>query len=368
MEAFPRSRAEIERGLARGWHTGAQVFAALNGQVVADFAVGEARPGRPMATSTIVEWASATKVVTCGAAAMLWQRGPFGLDDPVCQYIPEFATAGKDKVTIRHLLTHTGGLTDPTEDLMPFAEAVAAVCAAPLINGWVPGARCAYNSVGMWIVAELVARSSGRPFSEFVREEMFEPLGLIDSWIGVPVDTFRAYGDRVAVIPNVKESGTEAWVTWGRPTGGGFGPIRDLGRYYVSLLEHRLLAAPIVEAMTTRHLCGVYDERLETHVDRASGSCSAPRTGGTASGRTRRSARSATADASGASRSPIPNAISRWRCTGTASPTSRRTRTDSMRCWAISTLTSAWRRAHEAAWRRFGVRAWHTFVTASVPY
>lgn len=271
MNQFLRSRAEIERGIARGWHTGAQVFAAINGEAVADFAIGEARPGIPMATSSVVEWASATKVVTCGAAAMLWQRRLFDLDDPVCRYLPEFAAAGKDRVTIRHLLTHTGGLTDPTKDLMPFAAAVAAVCAAPLIDGWVPGLRCAYNSVGMWIVAELVQRLSGRPFSEFVRDEVFAPLGLTDSWIGVPVETFRAYGDRVAVIPNVKESGTEAWVTWGRPTGGGFGPIRDLGRYYVSLLEHQLLSAPVMEAMTTRQLCGVYDERLETHVDRGLG-------------------------------------------------------------------------------------------------
>jgi CubicO group peptidase (beta-lactamase class C family) len=224
-----------------------------------------------MTTATIVEWASATKPVTCGAAAMLWQRGLFDLDDPVCRHIPEFAAEGKEQVTIRHLLTHTAGLTDPTKDLMPFAEAVAAVCRAPLIAGSIPGARCAYNSVGMWAVAELVARLSGQPFSEFVRERVFEPLRLTDSWIGVPAGVFRSYGDRVAIIPRVKESGTESWVTWGRPTGGGFGPIRDLGRYYVSLLEHRLLSAPVVEAMTTRHLCGIYDERLESHVDRGLG-------------------------------------------------------------------------------------------------
>ncbi len=130
-----RTLAELNRGLALGWHTGAQLYASLHGQTMADFAIGEARPGVPMAPSTLVEWASATKAVTCSAAALLWQRGLFDLDDPVCRHIPEFAAAGKQAVTIRHLLTHTGGLSDPVDDIMPFEEAVAAVCRAPLVEG-----------------------------------------------------------------------------------------------------------------------------------------------------------------------------------------------------------------------------------------
>ena len=265
------TRAELERGMALGWHTGAQLYAALHGETIADLAIGEARPGVPMTSSTIVEWASATKAVACSAAALLWQRGLFDLDDPVCRHIPEFAQAGKQAVTIRHLLTHTGGLSDPVDDVMPFDEAVAAVCRAPLVEGWVPGTRCAYNSVAMWIVAALVTRLSGRPFDRFVRAEIFEALGLRDAWIGMPVEIFRAYGDRIAVVPGVAQSGTEAWVTWGRPTGGGHGPIGQLGRFYAALLDHRLLSAPVVEAMTARHLCGVYDEKLNAVVDRGLG-------------------------------------------------------------------------------------------------
>src|ERR671932_422572 len=79
---LPRSRAELERGMRLGWHTGAQLYASLRGRMVVDLAVGEARLGVPMATDTIVEWASATKPVTCSAAALLWQRGLFDLDVP----------------------------------------------------------------------------------------------------------------------------------------------------------------------------------------------------------------------------------------------------------------------------------------------
>jgi CubicO group peptidase (beta-lactamase class C family) len=264
-------RAALERGIVLGWHTGAQLYASVRGQTVADLAVGEARPGVPMSPSTLVEWASATKAITCTAAALLWQRGLFDLDDPVCRHVPEFATNGKEAVTIRHLLTHTAELSDPIQDIMPWDQAVAAVSRAPLVDGWVPGKRCGYNSVAMWAVAALVVRLTGTVFAEFVRAEIFEPLGLRDSWIGMPVDVYHAYRDRFAVVPGFARSGTEEWVTWGRPTGGGHGPIGDLGRFHAALLEHRLLSAPVLEAMTTRHLCRVYDETLRATVDRGLG-------------------------------------------------------------------------------------------------
>lgn len=255
-----------------GWHTGAQLFASI-GEADVDIAFGQARPGVSMTRSTIVEWASATKAVTCCSIAKLWERTAFELDDPVCQYVPEFAARAKEGVTVRHLLTHTAGLTDPVDRVMPFADAVAAVCAAPLVEGWTPGTRRAYCSAGMWILAELVARRVGRPFDVFVREEIFEPLSMVDCWIGMPADVFRACRDRIAVIPGFAASGTEEWVTWGRPTGGGYGPIGQLGRFYRALLERRLLSSPVIEAMTARHLVKVYDERLNATVDWGLGFC-----------------------------------------------------------------------------------------------
>ena len=123
----------------------------------------------------------------------------------------------------------------------------------------------------MWILAEIVVRLSGHSFAEFVRKEIFEPLGLHDSWIGMPDEVFDRYGTNIAVIPGYDRSGTREWVTWGRPTGGGHGPIRELGQFYAALLRHELLSAPVVEAMTTRHQSGVYDEMLQATVDRGLG-------------------------------------------------------------------------------------------------
>ncbi|MDX6293237.1 MAG: hypothetical protein QOH50_2312 [Kribbellaceae bacterium] len=263
--------AEIERCIEQGWHSGAQIYASVDGDVWADLAIDEARPAVQMTTSTIVEWASATKPITCVAAGILWQRGLLDLDHPVHRHLPEFAAAGKTAVTVRHLLTHTAGLTSTVTDIAPARDLVADICAAPLAPGWVPGERCAYNSVAMWIVAELVSRIDGRPFDLFVRQEIFEPAGMDESWIGMPLETYRAVQNRIAIIPGSARSGTEEWVTWGRPTGGGHGPIAQLGRFYQALLDGRILIATTLAAMSSRQLTNVYDEYLGATVDRGLG-------------------------------------------------------------------------------------------------
>ncbi|TCC61207.1 class A beta-lactamase-related serine hydrolase [Kribbella pittospori] len=272
MSDFPvQTLAQVQHGMDLGWHTGAQVYGSVQGQTRVDLAVGEARPGVPMTTSTIVEWASATKPIPSVAIGLLWQRGLLDLDDPVCLHIPEFAAAGKQAVTIRHLLSHTGGLTSTITGIAPSEEMVADICAAPLADGWIPGTRNAYNSVAMWIVAELVSRVSGRPFTEFIRNEIFEPACMDDCWIGMSADTYRVHQDRIAVIPGFAPSGTEAWVTWGRPTGGGHGPIAQLGHFYEALLDGRLLSARTLEAMTAHQVSGGWDEYLQETVDRGLG-------------------------------------------------------------------------------------------------
>lgn len=266
-----RTLAQLQRGVDQGWHTGAQVYASVRCQVLIDLAVGEARPGVPMTTATIVEWASATKPVPCVSIGLLWERGMLDLDDPVHLHIPEFAASGKQGVTIRHLLTHTGGLTGTITGVASPEEIVADICSAPLADGWTPGVRCAYNSIAMWIVAELVARVSGRPFGEFVRQEIFSRSNMDECWIGMAPEVYREQQHRIAVIPGFEPSGTEAWVTWARPTGGAHGPIGQLGRFYEALLDCRLLSAPTMEAMTARHLRGVEDEYLHETVDRGLG-------------------------------------------------------------------------------------------------
>jgi len=100
----------LRQGLADGTHIGGQLHVSHAGVVIADVAVGYARDGVDMTTDSMMTWFSMTKAVTSVAVAQQWERGAFDIDDPVTRYVPEFGVHGKDRITIRHLLTHTAGI------------------------------------------------------------------------------------------------------------------------------------------------------------------------------------------------------------------------------------------------------------------
>src|SRR6185436_181695 len=152
---------------------------------------------------TLMLWLSATKPVAAVAVAQLWERGLLELDDPVAKHIDRFAGRGKEHVTIRHLLTHTGGLRALVGnwEQQSWDDIIAAVCDARLEPDWVPGKKAGYHvATSSYILAELVRRLDGREYPRYVREAIFEPLGMHDSWIGLPPEQYRAYGDRIGIL------------------------------------------------------------------------------------------------------------------------------------------------------------------------
>ena len=250
---------ELERGRQLGWHTGAQLYASVNGVPRLDLATGDARPAVPMTPTTIVEWASATKPITCTALALLRQRGLLDLEDPVRRYLPEFT----GEVTLKHLLTHTAGLTTTLTGRASAAEYVANICASPRRP------RFGYNSIAMWLIAEIVTRRTNRPFDDFIRSEIFTPAGMTSCWLAMPDLVYADIEPRLAILPGLARSGTASWVTWGRPTGGIHGPINQLARFYESL--DKLLTPSTLAAMTHPHIANQYDEVLQATVSRGLG-------------------------------------------------------------------------------------------------
>ncbi len=195
--ALTRTRDLLTQGMAAGLHFGAQVYVAHRGQSL-DLVLGERAPGLPMTADTLMIWLSSTKPVTAVAIAQLWERGRLALDDPIARHLPAFGVGGKEQVTIRHVLTHTGGFR-----LLNFGwpqagwdEIIANICRGRLEPHWIPGQKAGYHVASSWfILGELVRRIDGRPLRDYVRAEIFLPLGLDDSWIGMPADRFRAYGE-----------------------------------------------------------------------------------------------------------------------------------------------------------------------------
>jgi CubicO group peptidase (beta-lactamase class C family) len=154
-------------------------------------AAGRARwePGEVKATpETLFLLASVTKPVTATALMQLVERGRLLLDDSVARFIPEFGTAGKECVTVRHLLTHTSGLDEASVDAAWEADRslmanetsrIESVCRAPL--AFAPGTMQQYCSAGYRILAELVTRLSGMEFARYVEERITGPLGMRDT-------------------------------------------------------------------------------------------------------------------------------------------------------------------------------------------
>jgi CubicO group peptidase (beta-lactamase class C family) len=146
--------------------------------------------------STLWDLASLTKVIGLTTAVMqLTERGLIDLDAPVARYIPEFSGGGKDQVTIRHLLTHSGGVRwwRPLYQEAPTPDSILAlVIATPLDT--VPGVRMVYSDLGAILLGQIVVRVAGHPFDQYLETRVFGPLEMRDTRFRPP----RTLWDRVA--------------------------------------------------------------------------------------------------------------------------------------------------------------------------
>jgi CubicO group peptidase (beta-lactamase class C family) len=280
---LPHTRQALEDGIQEGLHRGAQLYVSRRGEAVADGAVGEDRPGVPLTRDHLMLWLSSTKPVGAVAIGQLWERGRLEIDDPVVCYIPEFAAHGKEGITIRHLLTHTAGIRmlDVGWPQDSWDQIIARICARKPEPRWPPGEKAGYHTASSWfILGEIIRRIDGRTFDRYVREEIFGPLGMRDCWVGMPLDRFLAYQEagRIGAMWETDKPGapsyggdTEEKCTTIHPGGNGYGPVRELGRFYEMLLNRgsfqgrRLLLPQTVEALTSRQREGIVDATF-THI------------------------------------------------------------------------------------------------------
>ncbi len=267
-----RTTAAIERGIDEGAHVGALLHARLRGDVVAEMATGIASAGVAMTVDTLMPWFSATKPITALAALRLWEAGALDLDAPVAAYVPEFGANGKSTITVRHVLDHTAGI--------PKAEgSFEAVCAAPIAPDWVPGRRAAYHPQGAFLVlGEAITRVAGRPFDEYVSEEIIEPLDMADTWLSLTPERFAVYGDRIGVMHNTADPRhpvalhERGWLPmYGRahPSRSAVGPVRDLVTFFTALMSggEGVVSRAAVDTMTARHRAGLVDETFGQIID-----------------------------------------------------------------------------------------------------
>jgi CubicO group peptidase (beta-lactamase class C family) len=185
----------VETAVKRGDCPGAVVL-VVHADVVAYRKAFGKRAVKPdevaMTADTIFDMASLTKPVATGTSVMLLiERGKLKPDDLVSAHWPEFAANGKEKVTVKHLLLHTSGLTadnavaDYADGRAKALERIAALkLEAPA------GTRFKYSDVGFIVLGELVERISGTPVDTFARKHVFEPLKMTDTGF-TPAEALR---------------------------------------------------------------------------------------------------------------------------------------------------------------------------------
>ena len=259
------------------------------------YGVLDLESGVPVDRDTIFRFYSMTKPITSVAVMMLYEEGHFSLDDTVGKFIPELASMKvfdgmgetgmrfveqERPITIRHLLTHTAGLsygfhqdspvetmyraadvTNPDSNLQEMAEKLGSL---PLINQ--PGTKWRY-SVATDVLGYFVQVVSGQPFDEFLRERILTPLGMPDTSFFAPEEKLH----RVATVYTARNGGIAPAndVLVGRFTrphtlfsgGGGLvSTASDYMRFCQMLLnggvlgDARLLAPKTVEMMRSNHL------------------------------------------------------------------------------------------------------------------
>jgi SSS family transporter len=167
-------------------HDGKVVFHQAYGdrKVAGEFSPNDSAEAEPMTEDTIFDMASLTKCLATATAMMqLYEQGKYKFDDPVAKYLPEFGVNGKDKVTIRELLTHYSGLPPDVSLKDPWglaapdkAEGIKRAMESPLANP--PGTKFVYSDINFITAGALVEKLSGEPLNVYAREQIFAPLKM----------------------------------------------------------------------------------------------------------------------------------------------------------------------------------------------
>lgn len=269
-DRLQRAYALLERRTADGSVPAAALCVGRDGRALAPRLFGRQRSGRAapaLRADALFLVASITKPVTAIAVMILAERGELSLQDRVADFVPDFARNGKRDTRLIHLLTHTSGLPDmlPEDrrlrrEQRPPATFVERTCRlAPAFRA---GTAVSYQSMGFAVLAEVVHQVSGRQLPEFLRRELFEPLGMSDTALGVTGER----RERVAAIrvPADMEPAWDwnsaYWHGFGAPWGGLVTSTADLARLALMLLGGgafagvRVLSPATVRAMTTNQL------------------------------------------------------------------------------------------------------------------
>ena len=162
---------------------GASIVIVKDGKVIYEKGYGHDSEGKTLTEKSLMRIGSVSKSFTAFSVLQLVDEGKIKLDDPVVKYLPELTMDDTrlQKVTIRHLLSHTSGIPSPT--IVPPANTIKAGVSRLHYwkLQWQPGDKYFYSNANYWILARLVEVISGMEFPEYLKKNIFSPLGMDDT-------------------------------------------------------------------------------------------------------------------------------------------------------------------------------------------
>lgn len=179
---FARADAIVRDEMARQHIPGVSLTILRAGKIVhrGDFGLADIATGTPVTRETAFNIGSISKGVLAAGILLLVEDGKLALDAPVSRYLPD-APANWSEITLRRMLSHTAGLVREApgfapDRIQPDIGVIRSAYPLPLIAP--PGTRMEYSNVGYFVLAELIARASGKPWPDFIAERIFVPLGM----------------------------------------------------------------------------------------------------------------------------------------------------------------------------------------------
>ncbi|MDC8831993.1 serine hydrolase domain-containing protein [Alteromonas gilva] len=229
---------------------GEEIYKASFGDANREFDV-------PNSPSHRVSINSVSKVFTAAAVLKLAEAGKVSLHTPIAQYLPELKASWRDEVTLHHLLTHTSGLPRESgiasHQSLTFEQQIAMLIEQQSLL-FTPGERYEYSNAGITLLGRIVENVSKVPFSEFIAQQILEPLKLPNTGVYTgntvverQVTPYHMTPDGVSTAQRTKHLGDNAG-------GGMYSTVDDLYRFVVALESYQLLNEAITNAMFAAHI------------------------------------------------------------------------------------------------------------------